>query len=77
VLSGAAQAVHDSLMTGGTQEQAGGPAVVDPARPEESTLLTRPLRGHPATHGGGKSWTTEDTSYQVILSWIRRGAPDD
>lgn len=49
--------------------------VVQPATPEESLLLTRPLFEDPPDHPNATWLTDLDPNYQRILAWIRSGAP--
>jgi hypothetical protein len=46
---------------------------IDTANPEKSLLLRKPTMAVP--HGGGKRLETDSDDYQVILGWIRNGAP--
>jgi hypothetical protein len=50
---------------------------VDSSRPEDSLLLKKPLRVLP--HGGGRRFGEDDSSYKLLLGWIKAGAtgPDD
>jgi hypothetical protein len=46
---------------------------IDPANPEKSLLLRKPTMATP--HGGGKRFDVDSEDYQMILDWIRSGAP--
>jgi hypothetical protein len=46
---------------------------VDFVQPENSLILLKPTMGMP--HGGGRRLARDSVEYQMILAWIRGGAP--
>jgi hypothetical protein len=46
---------------------------VDQTNPENSMVLRKPTRALP--HGGGQRFTEDDPNYQLLLDWVRAGAP--
>lgn len=48
---------------------------LNPIEPTESLLLQKPLMK--VSHGGGKQLKLDDEAYEILRSWIARGAPAD
>ena len=46
---------------------------IDPANPDRSLLLTKPITAVP--HEGGKLFGTASREYQTLLAWLTAGAP--
>ncbi|MFL5244096.1 MAG: DUF1553 domain-containing protein [Gemmataceae bacterium] len=46
---------------------------IDQQAPEQSLFLLKPTRTMP--HGGGKKIAKESTDYNILLGWIKAGAP--
>lgn len=63
-------AAYAALSAGGNS----GPAL-DTSSPSDSLLLTKGL--NTVAHAGGQQWTTGDSTYQAVRSWIAAGAPNN
>ena len=67
------------IMEGGTYQvltdQSSGPKIprVDLKEPEKSLLVLKPTFRVP--HGGGERFAVDSRDYQILLNWLRVGAP--
>lgn len=70
---------HRWIVEGGTYQVLSPEALlpisprVDLKEPEQSLLLLKPTASLP--HGGGQRFTTDTTDYEILLQWVRAGAP--
>lgn len=71
--AGASAGDTDLVLTGVADDDLPGVlALVDPARPEGSRLLTK---GAGTSHVGGAVFTPGSPEYETILAWIAAGTP--
>lgn len=70
--------VYEAIMAGGAQNGTDAGLDVNLETPDDSLLLTKPLEGSGATHGGGKQFAADtDIGYLSIRGWIESGAPNN